>query len=281
MKFLKLNNGMEMPQLGLGTFLLSPDEAEESVNFALNNGYNLIDTANVYVNEKAVGRGIKKSNLKREEVFLESKIWPCFFEDENSVEKTLERLNVEYIDLLILHQPAGNYIKAYKTLEKAYKAGKVKAIGVSNFRIDELENLMKNTEIVPTVNQVEAHPYFPQDELVSFMNKHNIKLQSWYPLGGKGNQSLINQDIIQNLAKKYNKSAVQILLRWQIEKGFIVIPGSKNFDHIKDNLNIFDFSLTDEDMKEIAKFNTNTPIFGRRKEFDEYPNWVPDVEGQK
>lgn len=192
MEKVKLNNGIEMPKLGIGTFMLTPDEAENSVYHALKNGYRLIDTANAYVNEKAVGRGIKKSGIAREEIFIETKLWPAFYEEDDQIDKTLERLGTNYIDLLLLHQPSGNYMYAYKLMEKAVKDGKVKAIGLSNFNETQIQEILDNCEIKPTVLQTEAHPYYPQTEMKKFLAKNDIKIQAWYPLG-HGDSNLINE----------------------------------------------------------------------------------------
>lgn len=281
MEYATLNNGIKMPMAGIGTFLLSPDEAEVSVLSALNCGYRLIDTANAYVNEKAVGRAMKKSGIKREEIFLETKLWPAFYEQSDAVEKTLERLDTEYIDLLLIHQPAGNYIAGYKLMEKAYKEGKVKAIGLSNFTVEQINEILDICEVKLTVLQTEVHPYSQEKELKSFLNKENIVIQAWYPLG-HGDKALIQEPLFTELGKKYGKSNAQIILRWHIQDGNIVIPGSKNPAHIKDNFDLFDFSLTDEEMAEVAKLDkkkryyTSTPEMLKR-----YAEMVPDVDGQK
>lgn len=253
---IKLNNGIEMPMLGLGTFLLEPKDAEEAVVSALANGYRLIDTANAYQNERAVGRGIKRSGLKREEIFLESKLWPTVYTKETAVDEMLERLDTDYVDLLLIHQPAGDYIAGYKALEKAYKEGKAKAIGLSNFEGEPLQEILNMCEIKPSVIQVEAHPYYPQNELKEVLKENDIKIQAWYPLG-HGDKTLIEEPIFTELSKKYGKTSAQIILRWHIQSGNIVIPGSKNPEHIKDNANIFDFELTTEEMNEISKINKN------------------------
>lgn len=281
MKTIKLNNGIEMPLVGIGTFLQSPDEAEESVYNALKNGYRLIDTANAYVNEKGVGRGIKRSGVKREEIFLETKLWPAFYEEEDQVEKTLKRLDTDYIDLLLLHQPSGNYIKAYKIMEKAVKEGKVKAIGLSNFTEEQVQEILDICEIKPTVLQVEAHPYYPETKLKEFLSKHDIKIQAWYPLG-HGDKNLISEPIFTELAGKYGKSNVQIILKWHIQSGNIVIPGATNPDHIKANIDIFDFELSEDDMKEIAKINKNVRYYESTSDkLASYASFKPDLEGQK
>lgn len=260
MDYIKLNDGNKMPSLGLGTFLLKPKEAEESVYNALNSGYRLIDTANAYLNERAVGRGIKKSGIKREEIFLESKLWPTVYEKETAIDEMLERLDTDYVDLLLLHQPAGNYLQGYKMMEKAVKEGKVKSIGVSNFEGKPLEEILENCEIKPAVIQVEAHPYYPQNELKKILNKHGIHIQAWYPLG-HGDKSLLEESIFKKLGEKYGKTSAQIILRWHIQSGNIVIPGSKNPEHIKSNADIFDFELTSDEMKEIDKLDKNTRYY--------------------
>lgn len=256
MEKILLNDGNYIPAVGLGTFLMSPKDAEEAALNALKLGYRLIDTANAYRNEKAVGRAIKKSGLDRSEVYLETKLWPTVYENENAIEDTLRRLDTDYIDLLLLHQPAGNYIKAYKMMEKAVKEGKVKSIGVSNFEGEPLEEILKICEIKPAVIQVEAHPYYPQTELKERLKDIGTKLQAWYPLG-HGDKSLQEEEIFKSLAAKYKKSTAQIILKWHVQSQNIVIPGSKNPDHIKDNADLFDFELTQEEMDKIASVDKN------------------------
>ena len=282
MEKFKLNDGREMPSVGIGTYLLSPDEAEASVKEALKVGYRLIDTANAYQNERAVGRAIKASGIPREEIFVETKLWPSVYTDLEAIDKTLKRLDLEYIDLLLLHQPAGDYITGYKMMEKALKEGKVKSIGISNFYGERLNNLLNNIEIKPAVTQVETHPYYPQTEMKERLSEYGTKIQAWYPLGGRGNDSVLTEDIIKELANKYGKSPAQIILRWHNQKGVIVIPGSKNPEHIKDNLNIFDFELSEEDMKKIDELDKNTPFYNQTNEsLDGFAKWNPDFDAQK
>ena len=281
MEFITLNNGIQMPVAGIGTFLLTPDEAEASVLSALKDGYRLIDTANAYVNEKAVGRAMKKSGLPREEIFLETKLWPSFYEQPDAVEKTLERLDTDYIDLLLIHQPAGNYIAGYRQMEAAYKAGKVKAIGLSNFTQAQIQEILDICEVKPTVLQTEVHPYYQEKELKVFLGKEGIVIQAWYPLG-HGDKALLEEPLFAQLAEKYGKSSAQIILRWHIQDGNIVIPGSKNPSHIKDNFDLFDFSLSGEEMGKIAamdqqkRYYTSTPELLKR-----YAEMVPPVDEQK
>ena len=278
MEYVTLNNGMKCPAVGIGTFMLAPADAENSVREALKMGYRLIDTANAYVNERAVGRGIKESGVPREEIFLSTKLWPSEYENENAVDETLERLGVSNVELLYIHQPAGNWLAGYRQLEKAYKEGKVKAIGISNFEGKYLEELEKEWEIVPQFIQVEAHPYFTQDELRNRLDRHGIRLMAWYPLG-HGDRSLIEEPVFRQLGEKYGKSSAQVILRWHTQMGFVVIPGSKNVDHIRDNLDIMDFTLTDDEMAEIAKLSKGVRYYTRTDEsLAGFASWQPEYE---
>ena len=265
MEYITLNNGVKMPMAGLGTFLLSPDEAQESVYAALKEGYQLIDTANAYVNEKAVGRAMRQSKVPRENIFLETKIWPSFYEQEDAVERTLERLDTDYIDLLLIHQPAGNYIAGYRLMEKAYKEGKVKAIGLSNFNEEQMKEILNICEIRPAVLQTEVHPYYQAKELKKFLDEEQIVIQAWKKLG-----------------EKYRKSPAQIILRWHIQSGNVVIPGSKNLEHIRDNFRLFDFKLTEKEMEEIAALERNKRYYTSTPELlQRYAEMVPPVDTQK
>lgn len=281
MEYITLNNGVKMPMAGIGTFLLSPDEAENSCVNALECGYRLIDTANAYVNEKAVGRAIKKSGLPREEIFLETKLWPAFYEQEDAVEKTLERLDTEYIDLLLIHQPAGNYVAGYRQMEKAYKAGKVKAIGLSNFSMEQIRKILGLCEVRPSVLQTEVHPYAQEKELKEFLEQEKIVIQAWYPLG-HGDAALIEEPVFGKLAEKYGKTNAQVILRWHVQAGNVVIPGSKNPEHIKANLELFDFTLTEDEMAEIAALNQEKHYYTSTPEMlQKYAEMVPPVDTQK
>jgi diketogulonate reductase-like aldo/keto reductase len=278
MEKIQLNNRLECPVIGIGTFLLAPADAQNSVREALKMGYRLIDTANAYVNERAVGRGMRESGVPREEIFLSTKLWASEYENENAVEETLERLGVEYVDLLYIHQPAGNWLAGYRQLEKAYRDGKAKAIGISNFEGKYIAELETQWEIVPQFIQVEAHPYFPQDELRVTLDRYGIRLMAWYPLG-HGDKSLIEEPVFRKLGEKYGKSSAQVILRWHTQMGFVVIPGSKNVAHIRDNLDILDFRLTEEEMAEIAKLNSGKRYYTRTDEaLDSYAAWQPVYE---
>lgn len=280
METIKLNNNIDCPVVGLGTFMLAPCEAYNSTLEALKMGYRLIDTANAYVNERSVGRAMKDSKVVREDIFLSTKIWASEYENENAVDETLERLGASYVDLLYIHQPAGNWLAGYRMLEKAYKDGKAKSIGISNFEGKYIEELQTKWEIVPQFIQVEAHPYFTQKELRQTLNQYDIKLMSWYPLG-HGDKALIEEPVFAELGKKYGKTSVQIILRWHTQMGFVVIPGSKNVSHIQDNLDILDFSLTDDEMAEIANLDKEQRYYHRTDEqLVQFAAWRPTFESK-
>lgn len=281
MGYVTLNNGVKMPMAGIGTFLLTPDEAENSVAHALKDGYRLIDTANAYVNEKAVGRAMKKSGIDRSEIFLETKLWPSFYEQDDAVEKTLERLDTDYIDLLLIHQPAGNYLAGYRQMEKAYKEGKVKAIGLSNFNTEQIQEILDKCEVKPAVLQTEVHPYDQEKDLKEFLAKSDIVIQAWYPLG-HGDAALLQEPVFAKLGEKYKKSPAQIILRWHIQDGNIVIPGSKNPDHIRDNFDLFDFALTEDEIAQIGAMDKNKRYYTSTPELlEKYVTMVPPVDDQK
>lgn len=275
-----LSNGLNIPAVGLGTFLMSPEQAEKAVIDALKAGYRMIDTANAYMNEKAVGRGIKKSGVAREEIFLCTKLWPSEYEKKSAVDKSLELLDTDNIDLLFIHQPSGNYMAGYRLLEKAYKEGKIKAIGISNFHDASLEKLLAECEIKPHVIQYEAHPYYTADTVMDVLKEHGTKLMAWYPLG-HGDAGLLNEQIFTELANKYNKTNAQIVLKWHVQYGNIIIPGSTNPEHIKENADIFDFELTAEEMAEIAKINKNVRYYNATSEQEAgYAKFVIDLDTQ-
>ena len=278
METITLNNGMTCPVIGIGTFMLSPEEAQNSVREALRMGYSLVDTANAYVNERSCGRGMRESGVSRSQVFLSTKLWPSEYENDHAVEETLERLGVEYVDLLYIHQPAGSWLAGYRQLEKAVREGKAKAIGISNFEGKYLEELEKKWEIVPQFIQVEAHPYYTQSELRKTLDKYGIRLMSWYPLG-HGDKALLQEPVFAKLGEKYGKTSAQIILRWHTQMGFAVIPGSRNVEHIRDNLNILDFTLTKEEMAEIAGLDRNVRYYHRTEaQLQQFAAWRPQFE---
>lgn len=254
MEYKTLNNGMKMPVLGIGTFLIDPEPCFNAVVHALQHGYRLVDTANFYGNEKAVGRALRSSEVAREEIFLTSKIWPSDFgkaKTPQAIDATLQRLQVDYIDLLILHQPVGRYLEAYAALEEAVRAGKVKAIGLSNFYGKDLDKVLRFATIKPVLNTVECNPYYPQSAMKERLEKEGMYLESWFPLG-QGDRRMAEEEVFGLLAAKYHKTPHQIILRWHIDRGYIVIPGSKTPAHIEDNIDLFDFALSEEDMAAIA-----------------------------
>jgi diketogulonate reductase-like aldo/keto reductase len=263
-----LNNGIEMPILGLGTYRLTPAQTEESVYHALTDGYRLIDTANGYMNERAVGRGIQRSGVPREEIFITTKLWPSDYEDvERAIDDTLARLNVEYIDLLLLHQPYGNVVEGYKGMEAAVRQGKVRAIGLANFYERRFDEIMSIATIPPAVLQNESNPYVQQAGMREYVKPYGTVMMAWFPLGGRvdGRNNtqtrLFNDETITSIAAAHNKAPVQVILRWHLQRGNIAIPGSSNPAHILENISIFDFELTDEEMQRMSALDTGTPSF--------------------
>ena len=248
-----LNNGQKIPQHGFGVYCIPPQETEKCVLEALKIGYRHIDTAHMYGNEKEVGSAIIKSGIKREEIFITSKLWITEYGEGvtlPAINKMLKRLDLDYIDLILLHFPFKDYIGAYKDLEKAYEEGKVKSIGISNFENQKLEELCDMAKIKPVINQIEFHPYFQQNDLKNRMDKYNTKLEAWAPLG-HALTNIFKEEIITKLSEKYKKTPAQIILRWDIQRGIITIPKSQNLERIKENFQIFDFELTEDEIKEI------------------------------
>ena len=267
-KTVKLNNGYTMPIIGLGTWTLSNEQAEECVYEAIKDGYRLIDTAQYYGDEVGVGRRIRKAIgeglIKREDVFVTSKIYAS--RDHNAaIEKTLNNLDIEYVDLLLIHQPGFDDKGLYQAMENYYKQGKLKAIGISNYYTKEaVDEVLCYAEIIPSVIQNENHIYYQNTELQEYVKQYGIIIESWYPFGGRGHtDENFNNEVIKELAKKYNKTSAQIILRWHLQAGYIVIPGSSNLSHIAENFNIFDFELSQEDMNKIKNINKN----------QRYENW--------
>lgn len=282
MKYLKLNNDVKMPVEGLGTFLMSPAEAEAASLAALEAGYEHIDTANAYMNEKAVGRAIAKSGVARDKIFVSTKLWPSVYEaGDAAIEGTLNRLGLDYVDMLILHQPVGNYLAAWKTMEKAYKEGKVRALGLSNFPQEKIAEVIDHAEIKPQLVTVECHPYFAQSGLREYLSQYGIVIEAWYPLG-HGDKGLQEEPVFTKLAEKYGKAPAQVILRWHVQMGTSIIPGSKNPMHIADNADIFDFELTDEEMAEIAKLDGTKKYYEATEEaLAGYLAIKPDFDAQE
>lgn len=262
--YLTLNNGERIPQFGLGVYMVQGDEnTEKACLEALKTGYRHIDTAHAYQNERGVGSAVKKSGVDRDEIFITSKLWPSEYGEGKTmsgIDKMLKRLDTDYVDLLLLHQQFGDYVGAWKDMEKAVTMGKVKSIGLSNFESERLEEIIEIAKIKPAVLQVECHPYYQQNELKKRVAHCQTVIESWYPIG-HGDKALISEPAFTELAEKYGKSNVQIILRWHIQEGNIVIPKSTNPHHIKDNINIFDFELTDDEMAKIKALDKNQRFF--------------------
>ena len=260
-----LNNGVSMPILGIGTFSLSDSEAEESVYWALRDGYRLIDTARIYGDEAGVGRGIRRAIdeglVTREEIFVTTKMWTSDYDNgDAAINASLERLGLDYIDLMILHhsQPE-NDVAAYKAMEQAVADGRLKAIGLSNYYDpDDFDRMVNATTILPAVLQNETHPYHQSTDMKEHIAQYGTVLESWFPLGGRGNtQALFNDPVISTIASAHGKTSAQVILRWHLQDGHIAIPGSHNEKHIQENFDIFDFELTSEEMEQIAALNKN------------------------
>ena len=276
-----LSNQVQIPAVGIGTFMMTPDQAEQAVVDALACGYRMIDTAQAYMNERAVGRGIKRSGVAREDIFISTKIWVSQYLTEGTVEKSLELLGTDYIDLMFIHQPAGDFMAGYRKLEKAYKEGKIKSIGISNFQGEKLKKLLDECEIKPHVIQMEAHPYYRDEETIAALAPCGCCVMAWYPLG-HGDHALLEEPVVKELAEKYGKSTAQVILRWHTQVGNIVIPGSTNPEHIKVNLDIFDFELTEEEMKQMAGLNKNVRCYYPDEEkLAAYANMKIDLDSQK
>ena len=276
-----LSNQVQIPAVGIGTFMMTPAQAEQAVVDALACGYRMIDTAQAYMNERAVGCGIKRSGVAREDIFISTKIWASQYLTEGTVEKSLELLGTDYIDLMFIHQPAGDFMAGYRKLEKAYKEGKIKSIGISNFQGEKLKKLLDECEIKPHVIQMEAHPYYRDEETIAALAPCGCCVMAWYPLG-HGDHALLEEPVVKELAEKYGKSTAQVILRWHTQVGNIVIPGSTNPEHIKANLDIFDFELTEEEMKQMAGLNKNVRYYYPDEEkLAAYVNMKIDLDSQK
>ncbi len=257
-----LGPAVTVPVVGLGVYMMSAEECERSVETALRSGYRLVDTAVVYRNERAVGRGIVASGVPRDEVVVTTKLWLNSFGYEAavaSIDASLERLGTGWIDLMLLHQPFPDYAGAWRAMEEAVDAGKIRAIGVSNFEIEDLERLGSRARIAPVVNQIEMHPYYQRPALVEYLREHGIAIESWSPLG-HGRRQLLAEPLLVELAHQHDRTIAQVLLRWHVQEGFIVLPKSTNPAHIAANLDLFDFELTAEDMAAIRSLDTGAPI---------------------
>lgn len=261
---IKLNNGVEMPILGFGVFQMQDmAECEQAVLDAIETGYRLIDTAASYMNEQAVGNAIKKSNVAREELFITTKLWVSDAGYENTIKafhKSLELLQLDYLDLYLIHQPYGDIYGSWRAMKELYELGKVKAIGVSNFHPDRVMDLVANTGFVPAVNQIETHPFHQQNETQKFLQKNNIQIESWGPFA-EGKNEIFTNEVLLKIAAKYNKSTAQVILRWLTQRGVVAIPKSVRKERMAENFNIFDFELAQEDLNAIQTLDTNASLF--------------------
>lgn len=263
MDYIVLSNGVRMPQLGYGVYQVTKEECERCVLNALKAGYRLIDTAQSYFNEEEVGSAIKKSNIPREEIFLTTKVWIENYGYEAckaSIEKSMEKLQTDYLDLLLLHQPFSDYYGAWRALEEYYEAGKIRAIGISNFYPDRMIDIATFARIKPMINQVESHPYHQQQESKNWHDKYGIQMEAWAPFG-EGRGDMFADPVLSELGAKYGKTVAQIILRWHLQRGIVIIPKSVHYDRMVENFSVFDFELSDEDMNVIKKLNKEDSLF--------------------
>lgn len=268
METIKLNNGVEMPVLGYGVFKVAPQECERCVSDALNVGYRLIDTAQAYFNEEGVGNAISKSGIPRQDIFLVTKVWISNAGEEKaaaSIDESLRKLKTDYVDLLLIHQAYGDVFGSWRAMEKAYRAGKVRAIGVSNFQAGRFFDFAHYVDIKPMVNQLQCNPLVQQQGIEPILAEHDTKMMAWGPLGGEGADGVVKNELLASIGKRYGKTAAQVALRWLTQRGIVAIPKSTHVERMRQNLDIFDFTLTDEEMKRIVTLNshdTGTVNFG-------------------
>jgi 2,5-diketo-D-gluconate reductase A len=276
MQKVTLNNGVEMPILGFGVFQIQDEnECEQAVYDAIMAGYRLIDTAASYLNEEAVGRAIKRSGVPREELFITTKLWvqdTGYEGTKKAVANSMERLQLDYLDLYLIHQPYGDVHGSWRAMEELYREGKIKAIGVSNFHPDRLIDLILHNEVVPAVNQIETHVFNQQKESAQFMLENNVQIESWGPFA-EGKNNMFHNEILVSIAEKYNKSVAQVVLRWLTQRGVIAIPKSVHQERIIENINIFDFELRQEDMDQIATLDTKESLFFSHRD-PEMVKWI-------
>ncbi len=256
---IRLSSGYDMPIVGLGTYSLTGDVCVNSVKSAIAAGFRKIDTAHMYGNETEVGQGVRESGVPREEIFVATKLYPNQFSNpEAAIEECLRKLNIGYIDLMLLHHPGTDDVKAYKAMEKYVEAGKIRSIGVSCYYIKEINDFLPQVNIKPVLVQNEVHPYYQDTDVINHLHDLGIVVEAWYPLGGRGHQrELLNDPVLSRIAEKHGKSVAQVILRWDLQRGVVVIPGSSNPDHMKENISIFDFELSKEEMADISSLNRN------------------------
>lgn len=258
METIKLSNGVEMPLLGYGVFKVAPQECEQCVSDALNVGYRLIDTAQAYFNEEGMGNAISKSGIPRQDLFLVTKVWISNAGEERaaaSIDESLRKLKTDYIDLLLIHQAYGDVFGSWRAMEKAYRAGKVRAIGVSNFQAGRFYDFAHYVDVKPMVNQLQCNPLVQQQGIELLLAEHDTKMMAWGPLGGEGAEGVVKNELLASIGEGYGKTAAQVALRWLTQRGIVAIPKSTHVERMRQNLDIFDFTLTDEEMKRIATLN--------------------------
>jgi 2,5-diketo-D-gluconate reductase A len=261
--FVTLNNGIKMPLLGFGTYMLRDEVCKTSVANAISLGYRLIDTATVYGNESAIGAGIKQSGIERNELFITSKVWikdPAFENCKKEFDISLNKLGTDYLDLYLIHRPRGNFKATWQAMEELYKAGKIKALGISNFEPGQIDELKSFATIMPTVNQIESHAFFQETTALKNLHNQSIQMEAWAPLA-EGRNGLFTNQVLESIGKKYHKTVAQVCLRWHYQRGVVSIPRSSNKEHMLENLNIFDFQLTADDMTSIAQLDLNKTQF--------------------
>lgn len=255
----RLSSGYDMPIVGLGTYSLTGDVCINSVKSALALGFRKIDTAHMYGNEIEVGKGVRESGIPREEIFVATKIYPNQYSDpDKAIEDCIRKLDIGYVDLMLLHHPGTDDVKAYKAMERFVKEGKIRSLGVSCYYIKEIDEFIKKVDIKPVLVQNEVHPYYQDTDVIQHIHQLGIAVEAWYPLGGRGHQKeLLSDPVLTEIAKAHDKSVAQVILRWDLQRGVVVIPGSSNPEHMKENISIFDFELSDEEMARIAALNRN------------------------
>ena len=280
MEYVTLNNGIKMPLEGFGVFQVpDPAQCKQAVLDAINSGYRLIDTAAAYMNEEAVGAAIKESGVDRSELFITTKLWVQDADYESAkkaIETSLEKLGLDYLDLYLIHQPMGDYAGAYRAMEEAYKEGKLRAIGVCNFYPARLADLCETVDVIPAVNQVELHPFFQQEDALALMKEYGVRPEAWGPFA-EGNHGIFTHPVLSSIGEKYGKSAAQVALRWNVQRGVVVIPKSVHKDRMEQNMNIWDFELSEEDMNEIAKLDIGHSEIVNHDD----PNFVKILHGLK
>lgn len=280
MEYVTLNNGIKMPLEGFGVFQVpDPAQCKQAVLDAINSGYRLIDTAAAYMNEEAVGAAIKESGVDRSELFITTKLWVQDADYESAkkaIETSLEKLGLDYLDLYLIHQPMGDYVGAYRAMEEAYKEGKLRAIGVCNFYPARLADLCETVDVIPAVNQIELHPFFQQEDALALMKEYGVRPEAWGPFA-EGNHGIFTHPVLSSIEEKYGKSAAQVALRWNVQRGVVVIPKSVHKDRMEQNMNIWDFELSEEDMNEIAKLDIGHSEIVNHDD----PNFVKMLHGLK